>query len=206
MPRRETYLLFARPPAPCDLTHPADAAIALITSPDDPAIQPLDHFCTSNGFPPGWPAGMLGSRAQALTAAHPDTDAIMAMAWLTTAPFYVEEIDHTLDPAGGAYFFGDFVAPAHRGRGLQRALLRHRLALSPGATAYTIIRNDNIPSIANYQSVGFTPTTRLSSRRWLGATRWTCSTIPGVDARLPTFERPSGNRLVARAYAASSST
>ena len=195
LPRRETYLLFARPPAPCDRTPPADIVITHITTPDHPAVQPLEPFCTAHGFPPGWPRDMLAAGAQAVVAADAATQALMAMAWLTTAPFYVEEIDHTLDPAGGVYLFGDFVAPPHRGKGLQGTLLRQRLMLSPDKIAYTIVRDDNAPSIKNYRALDFIPTTRLTHQHWSGRSRWNCQAAPGANARLPAFESRPGNRL-----------
>jgi GNAT superfamily N-acetyltransferase len=149
---------------------------------------------------------MLRGGARAITASDPQTHTLIAMAWHTAAPFFVEEIDHTLDPAGGVYLFGDFVAPASRGRGLQRALVRQRLALAPNLTAHTIIRDNNLPSLKSYQALGFTPTTRLTSHRWLGLGRWHCTPIAGADGRLPAFDRHPGKRLVPLPYAASSST
>jgi ribosomal protein S18 acetylase RimI-like enzyme len=208
IPRQETYLLLAKDlqraasPSP----QPADPLeTSLLTTPDDPLAQSLDQFCTTHGFPPAWPLGMLRQSAQALVATDPATHTIIGMAWLTTRPFYVEEIDHTLDPAGGVYLFGDFVAPAHRGKRLHRALIEQRLAHTNAPFACTIIRDNNTPSINNYRALNFIPTTRLTRRRWFGRTDSNCTPV-NADHRHPVFERQPGNRLVARPYAASSST
>ena len=199
--QRETYLLFARHAQAIQIPVPEalDAfQFSTLTQVNDPLTQPLDPFCTSHGFPPNWPAQMLVQGAHAVMAIDSSTRQIAAMAWLTTRPYYVEEIDHTLDPAGGVYLFGDFVAPAYRGRRLQRTLLAHRLSRFPTQSAYTIIRDDNAPSIRNFESVDFIPTTHLIHKQWLGRASWACTPAPAADKRLPTFERLPGNRLVPR--------
>jgi [ribosomal protein S18]-alanine N-acetyltransferase len=48
------------------------------------------------------------------------------------------------------------VDPAHRGRGIGRALLRALLAEAPGATVFLEVRTDNAAAIALYTSEGFT--------------------------------------------------
>jgi hypothetical protein len=204
-PTRQVYLLFARLPAPVTPAPLPEFVIQSLATPNDPLAQSLDEFCTAHGFPPGWPGEMLTQGARAFIAQLPGGGQIAATAWLTTHAFYVEEIDHTLDPAGGAYLFGDFVTPPYRGRRLQRTLLAHRLAHLPaGSPAYTIIRDDNIPSIRNFESMNVTA--RLTHTRWLGRSKWTCVSAAASDKNLPTFERQTGNRLVPKIQAASSST
>jgi GNAT superfamily N-acetyltransferase len=203
-PRRETYLLLTArlagresPPPPVD---PAQIETAVIGAADHPVAGALEQFCTAGGFPRSWSVDMLGDGAQAFIAV--DTASrrrVAAMAWLVRRPYYVAEVDHTIDPAGGVYFFGDFVAPVYRGRRLQRLLLEHRLACAAQAGvphAYTIIRDDNGPSIANYRALGFVPTTALARTHWPWRDRHRLTFLPTLDKSLPALDRDARTRTL----------
>ncbi|HEY7115461.1 MAG TPA: GNAT family N-acetyltransferase, partial [Tepidisphaeraceae bacterium] len=139
-----------------------------VLTPDDPAIASLNAFACDNGFPDGWANQMLADGCQATLALDTATGVPLAMGWRTTSPFWVEEIGTPFDPQGAAYLFGDFVAPAHRGRGLQRLLVSHRLRQAPPVNCCTIIHPDNTASLRNYQHEGFRPTGAYQVFEWLG--------------------------------------
>jgi hypothetical protein len=201
-PRRETYLLFTArlantesPPPP----DPAQIETALISAPNHPLMPALEQFCTAGGFPPSWSAEMFHDGAHAVVALDTSSQQPAAMAWLVQRPYYVAEVDHTIDPAGGVYFFGDFVALAYRGRRLQRLLLQHRLARAAHSAvphAYTIIRDDNGPSIANYRALGFVPTTALTCTHWLWRDKYRIKVLPTLDRSLPALTRDPAIRTL----------
>jgi ribosomal protein S18 acetylase RimI-like enzyme len=121
------------------------------------------------------------------------SDRPLAMAWATKRPFWVGEIDATLDPGGGTYLFGDFVAPAHRGRGLQRLLVAERLNDAPRAC--TIVHPDNAASVRSYGGAGFADAGRFTRYRWVGRSFGRCSASAGAPAR---FELAVGDTIRAR--------
>lgn len=57
--------------------------------------------------------------------------------------------------SGHWYMRGDVVAPAFRGRGLQRALIEERIAYLGGRTVRAGIHPENIHSLRNYLDAGF---------------------------------------------------
>jgi GNAT superfamily N-acetyltransferase len=193
--RRETYLLFSAHLADAQTGRPAGPAnieATLISNPGDRLAEPLEQFCAAVGFPPGWAGDMFSDGARSVVALDTASGQVAAMGWLVRRAFYVAEVDHTIDPAGGVYFFGDFVAPAYRGRRLQRLVLQHRIArcAQDGIThAYTIIGDDNGPSIANYRALGFVSTTAMTCTRWLGRTKYGTKALPtltkGLRALVP---------------------
>ena len=194
IPRRQKHFILARAATEADARPDADVHAAAVIEPlpasDEPA---LDRFCTTAGFPDGWTRDMLRLGAAPTIARNAPAGDIVAMAWHTHQPFYVAEIDTLFDPASGVYLFGDYVAPAFRGRKLQRLLVHHRLAAAAkNATpiAFTIIEADNGPSLASYRSHGFIATTSLTRTRWLGRTRDHISPIPTPASHraLPSFE------------------
>lgn len=156
----------------------------------------LDAFASANGFPEGWAGAMLEEGAQAMIAVEGNT--VLAMAWMTRRPFFVEEIAATLDPGGGVYLFGDFVAPAHRGRRLQRLLVSQRLSRSINASfACTLVHPSNRASIRSYRTAGFGEIGAFVRRKWGGRTwaRARCAAGP-IGCTL------DGERLVITAPAA----
>jgi GNAT superfamily N-acetyltransferase len=136
----------------------------------------LEAFAAAQGFPSGWAAEMLAGGATALLALDATTREPLAMGWATARPFHVEEVGRTIDPGErGIYLFGDFVAPAARGRKLQRLLVSQRLGRANGATrACTIVHPENVPSLHSYQNEGFVPGARYTRTFWLGREWATC--------------------------------
>src|SRR4051794_16958925 len=121
-PQSEEHLLMGRSGgAPAPEAESSDVEMLAIRSADDSNVQRLESFASTHGFPAGWASEMLTEGAIALIA-RDAAGTSLAMAWMTQRPFYVEEIGTTIDPRTGVYLFGDFVAPAHRGRKLQRRL------------------------------------------------------------------------------------
>jgi GNAT superfamily N-acetyltransferase len=113
---------------------------------------------------------MLADGAPALVAVDDATGETLAMAWTTSRPFHVEEIGATIDPGpGGVYLFGDFVAPAARGRRLQRLLVNRRLrrAAADAHLACTIVHPDNAASVRSYEHEGFAARGRFVRTTWL---------------------------------------
>jgi len=193
IPRSETHLLLAR-----DLsgsTAPplniADVEMAAIPSRDDARAGGLEAFASEQGFPGGWALDMLGEGATALLARDTRTGQSLAMSWCTAKSFEVVEIGATLDPGGGVYLFGDFVAPAHRGRNLQRMLVGERVRRAAGGAAFacTIIHPDNVASLRSYHREGFTPVARFTRRHWLGRTWADCASTSDSSVARFTLER-----------------
>lgn len=137
----------------------------------------LELFAVAQGFPSGWAADMLAEGAMGLLAVDAGSRAVLAMGWSTSHPFYVEEIGRTIDPgAQGVYLFGDFVAPAARGRRIQRLLVSERLRRATGAaSACTIVHPDNVPSLHSYQNEGFVAGARYTRTFWLGRNWGSCT-------------------------------
>lgn len=161
---------------------PQGFACAPIRQTADEAFGRLNDFCQANHFPADWPRHMLerGSVAWALTNANE----VIGAGWATRGPFYVEEIRRTFDAGPDAdYFFGDFIAPSFRKRGLHRHLIRARLLGSRDAQrhwAMAMTRSDNAASVAGYLSEGFAVASELRTRRRAG---WELDTIHhGADA------------------------
>lgn len=200
LPRTETHLVFARaldqPVAPV----PPPVALESIASTTDPRFHLLDTFATASGFPESWSADMLAERACATLAILDDAHPV-AMAWTTAHPFHVDEIGAAFDPRGGVYLFGDFVSPDHRGRGLQRHLVNHRLAAAQWdgiPVAYTIIDPGNVPSVHSYQHEGFALAARFTRYRWLKK-NWCRCTLPSASSgtKLPQFKLDSSTGTLA---------
>jgi GNAT superfamily N-acetyltransferase len=147
-----------------------------VTRTSDPAFAAMDRLYTDARFPPDWSASTLAAGDQALVLVDPATAHALAAAWIARRAFYVQEIRRTFDPGPTAdYYFGDFVSPAARGRGLQRLLISHRLDLSRGRTALAMTCPANHPSQANYASLGFIPVATLTSRSLAGLQFDRCS-------------------------------
>ena len=169
------------------LPEPAALAVAFdvrhLHDPNDRYCDVLDRFYTAQGFPAKWSERLLASGAQGVMICCGAS--AIAAGWLTRKPFYVEEIRRTFDPGSAMdYYFGDFVAPEFRGKGLQRALIRERLRLThqSGRKGSTAMTNPALPaSYNNYCTEGFSVTLTLCKRVCLGM-EWTrvCCT----DSRL----------------------
>jgi len=165
----------AAPAGPFDVRHLRD--------PDDFHCNALDRFYTAQGFPAKWSERLLTTGAQAVMIYHADSP--IAAGWLIRKPFYIEEIRRTLDPGSETdYYFGDFVAPDFRGKGLQRALIRERLRLTQqaGQKYSTAMTSPALPaSFNNYSTAGFSITFTLCKRVCLGM-EWTrvCCTNPSL--------------------------
>ncbi|HYE17596.1 MAG TPA: hypothetical protein VEA69_04080 [Tepidisphaeraceae bacterium] len=143
----------------------------------------LEAFCAGHGFAPRWATDMLdGSRA--VIALGATDGAIAAMGWMTTGPFYVAEMNLTIEPpAGGAYLFGDFVTPASRGKGLQAALVAWRVARAVGGPMVTLIHPSNVASVKSYGQNEFRAAARLETRKW-GPFFATRRAVPATGARV----------------------
>jgi ribosomal protein S18 acetylase RimI-like enzyme len=170
-PRRDTHLLLSRAGGG-DSPFSLDGVDVRAGAPDI-----LESFTTEFGFPAGWAGEMLTEGAQPVIACDASTGATLAMAWATTRPFFVEEIGATIDPGeGGVYLFGDYVAPAARGRRLQRLLVAERLRRAgPDARACTIVHPTNEPSMRSYRHEGFMEGGRFTRTWWLGRNWGRCS-------------------------------
>jgi GNAT superfamily N-acetyltransferase len=162
----------------------------------DPAAQSLDAFATANGFPPGWTRDMLADGARAVVARDPASGELLAMGWSTRQPFHVDEIAATLNPGQGVYLFGDFVAPAHRGRKLQKLLISHRLTeLDDRPFACTLVEPANLASVRSYAAEGFSIGGRYVRHRWRSRTWARCKPVRNAPV---TFELPSCDIVLAR--------
>lgn len=189
LPRSDAHLLLSRDaaaPIP-----PFDVA-GVRTLPVDRPSDALASFATAQGFPAGWTTDMLADGAAALLALDEPTGAALAMAWTTTRPFYVDELQATFDPRGGAYLFGDFVAPASRGRGLQRLLVARRLELAGATPAHTIVHPTNVASLRSYERAGFVATARFTRYHWRRRTWARCTRVAGGPAG---FEMDGRDRI-----------
>jgi GNAT superfamily N-acetyltransferase len=191
IPKSDTHLLLAR-----DLSGPmgnltiADVDVVAIASKDDASAGTLEAFASEQGFPDRWALDMLGEGATALLAHDTRSSQTLAMSWSTAKLFEVVEIGARLDPDGGVYLFGDFVAPAQRGRNLQRMLVAERLRRAAGAAfACTIIHPENVPSLRSYHREGFTPVARFTRRHWMGRTWAACDSTSDSTIVRFTLER-----------------
>jgi hypothetical protein len=146
---------------------PEGLTIQTLAAPGDGAFAALDRMYVANGFREGWATGLLKGTARVVVALDFSGEAVAA-GWLLREPFYVAEIRRTFDPGpNGDYYFGDFVTPSWRGRGLQRASILHRLHLSAAdgrRWAIAMTREDNAPSCNNYKAGGFAVAADLTTR------------------------------------------
>lgn len=171
---------------------PRGVRAVVVAGPPDAGADRLEAFAVGNGFPPGWAADMLADGAAA-TLALSDDHGPVAMAWATSRAFFVEEIAATIDPGAGLYLFGDFVAPAQRGRGLQRWLVAERLR--GAGHACTIVHPSNPASVRSYERERFEVSARFTRYRWARRTWTACRTPPGV---VKTFQCDRGDTITAR--------
>jgi GNAT superfamily N-acetyltransferase len=194
-PQSDEHLLMGRsgaPPAP--ETESSDLEILAVASADDPCVAPLESFANGNGFPSGWAREMLTQGASAVIAREAAGETL-AMAWMTQRPFHVEEIGATIEPRTGVYLFGDFVAPAHRGRKLQRRLVAQRLRLAASAAfAVTLVHPSNMASVRSYHHEGFVISGRFVRYHWRGKT-WTRYKPTGCASI--TFSLEGNDRIIA---------
>lgn len=200
LPRTVKHFLLA-----CDvLTLPIEFVVegidaVAVSTADRVRIELLETFATRNGFPTGWVGDMIADQAHAVIARDESSNEILAMSWSTTQPFHIEEIGATLDPAGAVYFFGDFVAPAHRGRKLQRLLVAERLArLSNATRACTVIHPDNVASMRSYQSERFVTAAEFVRSYWSDRAWTRCRTFSSA-LTTTRFAIDSAGTLVAGA-------
>ncbi len=175
-------------PPPAAATLAAHFTVRHVSNPGDGARDSLDRFYTAQGFPPGWSHTQLANGAQAVMIDSDESP--VAAGWLIRKPFYIEEIRRTFEPAPQVdYYFGDFVASAYQGQGLQQTLIRERLHLShqterQWATAMT---SDHIPaSLKNYRAEGFTVALTGSQRILAGIelSRLCCTDRARLHGRL----------------------
>src|SRR5688500_7387889 len=164
LPRSESHLLYSR----AHTGGASDFRVEGVSVHAGNAVA-LEPFAVANGFPAGWVADMLADGAIALVATDDHTGDTLAMAWTTSRPFHVDEIVAAVDPGpGGGYLFGDFVAPAARGRNLQRLLVVERLRRAAEARyACTIIHPDNAASVRSYEHEGFVARATFRRTTWL---------------------------------------
>ena len=136
---------------------PAGMAIHRVNSTGDEGFPLLESLYSSDGFPPDWARQMLDRGSQAVVVVNEDMP--VASALLIRKPYYVQEVRRTFDAGPDAdYYFGDFVLPAFRGRGLQRLLIRARLELTHRAArrwAMAMTRSGIPASRENYFAEGF---------------------------------------------------
>lgn len=164
---RQTHLVLGRAAQPAPSVNVPDGIeLSDVSSADGPAFDAMQSFCLMSGFGEGWAPSMLEQGARGTVVV--ESGVPLAMAWSVDRAFYVEEISTTFDPIEAAYFFGDFVGAAHRGRRLQRLLVEHRLAHLQSPHALTLVHPENPSSIRSYQNVGFAEVGRIENRRWLG--------------------------------------
>jgi GNAT superfamily N-acetyltransferase len=196
-PRAQRHLLMGRLalPAKAPAASPGVEVLS-IHRPADPAAQALDDFATAHGFPAGWARDMLADGAQALAARDASTGQILAMGWSTRQPFHVDEIGATLNPGGGVYLFGDFVAPPFRGRKLQKLLISHRLAqLDDLPFACTLVEPSSLPSLRSYTGEGFVVGGTYVRYHWRKRTWARCKSVRNAPV---VFESPQCELVVAK--------
>ena len=196
LPQSEEHLLMGRSGGvPALEAESSDVEILAICSADDPRAEQLESFASANGFPTGWAREMLSDNASAVIA-RDTTGQTLAMAWMTQRPFHVEEIGATIDPRAGIYLFGDFVAPAHRGRKLQRRLVAQRLRIAANAAfAVTLVHPSNLASVRSYQHEGFAVGGRFLRYRWRSKTWTRCKPIGRAGVN---FTLDQQDRIIAR--------
>lgn len=133
----------------------------------------LEPFASSVGFPAGWAGEMLDEGATGLLAVDVANRLPLAMGWVTSRQYRIDEIGATINPGeGGIYLFGDLVAPAARGRRLQRLLVAERLRRATDVRqACTVVHPANAASVQNYKNEGFCVSGWFTRNWWLG-TSW----------------------------------
>jgi GNAT superfamily N-acetyltransferase len=194
-PQSDEHLLMGRSAAePAPEAESSDVDVLAVRSADDPNTESLERFATANGFPIGWASEMLTEGAIAVIAGDAAGET-QAMAWMTQRPFHVEEIGATIDPRIGVYLFGDFVAPAHRGRKLQRRLVAQRLRIATDAAfAVTLVHPSNVASLRSYQHERFAVGGRFVRYHWRGRTWMRCKPIGRTGI---TFALDEQDRIIA---------
>lgn len=194
-PTSEEHLLMGRSgEAPAHEAESSDLEMLAIPSADDPHVESLESFASANGFPACWASEMLRDGASAVIARDTASGATLAMAWMTQHPFHVEEIGATIDPGSGVYLFGDFVAPAHRGRKLQQRLVAQRLRLAATVSfAVTLVHPANLASLRSYQHERFTVGARFVRYRWRSRTWTRCRP---VDRAAVSFALDEPDRII----------
>jgi ribosomal protein S18 acetylase RimI-like enzyme len=183
IPRSETHLLLSRPGASAG----SEFAVPGVEVQAGEA-DALEAFTAEVGFPAGWAIDVLDEGAWAILAVDQASRAPLAMGWGIARPFYVEEIGATVDPGpGGIYLFGDFVAPAARGRKLQRLLVSERVRrAAESARAFTIVHPTNTASLRSYRNEGFETRARYTRTHWAGRS-WASCRGRGFNARRNTL-------------------
>ncbi|HSI34951.1 MAG: hypothetical protein ACAI43_18760 [Phycisphaerae bacterium] len=196
LPRYDSFTLFARD-ASAGAPRAAPGFELRDVVPGSADASALEAFCAGHGFAPRWATDMLGE-SRAVIAIGATDGAIAAMGWSTTAPFFVAEMNLTIEPPpGGAYLFGDFVAPASRGKGLQAALVAWRVARASGVTV-TLIHPSNVASVKSYGQSEFRAAARLETRKW-GPFFRTRRAVPATGARVGVALRGRVLRVIATA-------
>ena len=182
---------------------PEWATVHLVSNPSEPAFAALNALYLNHHFSPGWAAGLLKGTARAIAVTGTNGGSAVAAGWLVREPFYVSELGRNFDPGpDGDYYFGDFVDPSHRGKGLHRWLILHRLRLSIAdgrRWAYAMSRDSNRGSCKNYPGTGFRLSAELTARQ---SRFFSLDQFKQIDSSVP-FGRltqrglplPSGYRL-----------
>ncbi len=141
-------------------------------------------FFDENGFGNGWGERMRAGGNRCVVVR--ESGQIVAGGWMTTRPGWVYEVGYTFDCGEeGAYFFGDFVVPAFRGRWFQGRLMKRRLAIAAEMGrrwAYGIVWEGNLASIKNSQRAGCVLAGKLSGT-YLGP--WQKDRLEQVSADVP---------------------
>lgn len=157
--RRQDYNLLAariRRAAPAE--PPAGLRLMWLGGIDDPRMAPAVAINSEQGLGQDWCEEQLQAGARCLLALAEDTRPVAA-AWLIDREFWIDEIGHSIHPEPrGCYLYADWVTPAYRGRGLQRLMIRERIAAGAQAgkrEAFSVVRPENLPSLRSYQACGF---------------------------------------------------
>jgi ribosomal protein S18 acetylase RimI-like enzyme len=129
-------------------------------------------------------ADALG-RADRVVAAYADGTRVGSVLLTVDKPVYVDALHRQFDP-GGAYVWRLYVAPAARGRGLGKTLVRAALWAAtetngPIDRAAALIAPDNVPSQAVFEAVGFDAERELRYLRALGRERRTSHDLAPVS-------------------------
>jgi len=166
-----------------------------VSEPNDAHFSLLLRILAQQGLDEPWAREQLASGSSAILATVKENGVtIPAGAGLyTRGEFYVGEIDHLYHPGDTAcYLYATYVAPAYRGRRIQRLLDLHRVKKGhengvPYAIA--IVLSSNTASLRGHAAGGFLSAARIDHFRFR---RSSIMLMRKKISRLPVGNFPGG--------------